>query len=143
MIYVLALLRGTCWNMTSGMSVFCISTCDSDFMIKLEFPLDSCGARLYSPPPPPSSFPRTTVRVPIPSRPTGGYFRFRSARPLPVGSPWPWTRRPPNRCHAPLPCPPSPFLCHARGTFTPIPNLAFSGDLADRSNPAPRARAQP
>ena len=24
-----------CWNLTSGMSVFCISTCDLDIMIKL------------------------------------------------------------------------------------------------------------
>ena len=79
-------------------------------------------------PPPPSPFPRTTVLVPIPSRPTGEYFRGRPARPLPFGSPCPWTRWPPNRCHGPLSYPPSPFLCHARGPFAPSPKLAHSGD---------------
>ena len=71
------------------------------------------GARLSSAPPPPFPFPRTTVLVPIPSLPTGEYFRGRPACPLPVGSPWPRTRRPPNRCQGPVPYPPSPFLCHA------------------------------
>ena len=70
-------------------------------------------------PPPPSPFPCTTALVPIPSQPTGEYFSGRPARPLPVGSPLPRTRRPPNRCQVPVPCPPSPFLCHARGPFAP------------------------
>ena len=95
------------------------------------------------PPPLPSPFPCTTVLVPMPSQPTVGYFRGRSARPLPIGPPWPWTRRPPNRCHGPLPCPPPPFLCHARGPFAPIPKSAYSGGPAVRYNPAPRARARP
>ena len=86
----------------------------------LELPLNSCGARLSSAPPP-SPFPRTTALVPIPSQPTGEYFCGRPARPLPVGSPWPRTRRPPNRCHVPRPCPPSPFLGHASGPFAPSP----------------------
>ena len=80
------------------------------------------------PPPPPSPFPRTTVLVPIPSRPTGEYFCGRPARPLPVGSPWPQTRRPHNRCQVPVPCPPSPFLCHSRSPFAPSPKLAYSSD---------------
>ena len=43
--------------------------------------LDYLGTRLYvSPPPPPSPFPRTTVRVPIPSLLTEEYFHGRSAR---------------------------------------------------------------
>ena len=82
------------------------------------------------PPPPPSPFPRTTVLVPIPSRPTGEYFRGRPARPLPVGPPCPRTRRPTNRCQGPVPCPPSPLLCHARGPFAPSPKSAYSGGLS-------------
>ena len=80
----------------------------------------------------PSPFPRTTVLVPIPSQPTGEYFRGLPARPLPVGTPWPRTRWTPNRCQGPVPCPPSPFLCHARGPFAPSPKSEFSGDQAVR-----------
>ena len=76
-------------------------------------PLGFCGARLSSSPP--SPFPCTTVRVPIPSRPTGEYFSGRPDRPLHFGSPWPRTRRPPNLCQGPIPYPPSPVLCHAHG----------------------------
>ena len=93
--------------------------------------------------PPPSPCPRTTVLVRIPSRPTGEYFRGRPAGPPPVGSPWPRTLRPPNRCHGPLPFPLSPFLCHACGPFAPIPKSEISGGPVSRSNPAPRARARP
>ena len=92
---------------------------------------------------PPSPFPSTTVLVPIPSRPTGEYFCGLPARPLPVGSPCPRTLRPPNRCHGPLPFPPSPFLRHARGSLAPSPKQAFSSDPMSRSNPAQRARARP
>ena len=77
------------------------------------------------------------------SRWSGGYFRGRPSRPLPVGPPWTRTRRPPNCCHGPLPCPPSPFLCHAHGPFAPSPKLAYSGGPAVRDNPAPQARARP
>ena len=92
---------------------------------------------------PPSPFPRTTVLFPIPSRPTGEYFRGPPSRPLPVGSPWPRTLRPPNLCHGPLTFPPSPFLCHARGPFAPSPKSSISSGPVSRSNPAPRARARP
>ena len=66
-----------------------------------------------------------------------------ATNPLPVGSPWPRTLQPPNRCHGPRPFPPSPFLRHARGSLAPIPKQAYSSDPLDRSNPAPRARARP
>ena len=46
-----------------------------------------CGACLSSAPP--SPFPRTTVRVPIPSLPTEEYFCGRPARPHPAGLPCP------------------------------------------------------
>ena len=52
--------------------------------------------------PPPSPFPRTTVLVPIPSLPAGGYFRGRPARPFPVGLPCPQTCQPPKRCQGPV-----------------------------------------
>ena len=57
----------------------------------------------------------TTVLVLIPPLPTGEYFCGRPARPLPVGPPWPRTRQNPKRCQGPVPCPPSPFRCHACG----------------------------
>ena len=66
--------------------------------------------------------PCRTVLVPIPTPPTGEYFRGRPARPLPVGSPWPRTRWPPNRCQGPVPYPPSPVLCHSRSP----PHLALN-----------------
>ena len=112
----------------------------SCLLMNARLPSDFCGARISSAPPPPSPFPRTTVLVPIPSRPTGEYFRGLPARPLSVGSPWPRTLRPPNRCPGPRPVPPSPFLRHARGSLAPSPKHAFSSDHAVRDNPAPRAR---
>ena len=79
-------------------------------------PLNNIGACLCLPPPhTPSPFTHTTVLVPIPSLPSGEYFRGRPACPLPVGLPWPRTRRPPKHFQGPVPCPPSPFRCHARG----------------------------
>ena len=82
-------------------------------------PLEYLSARLCVPLPPPYPFSRTTVLVPIPSLPTGAYFRGRPARPLPVGFPCSRTRKTPKRCQVPVPCPLPPFLCHARGPFTP------------------------
>ena len=70
-------------------------------------------------PPPPHTFPRTTVLVPIPSLPMGDYFRGCPARPLPVGSPWPRILRPPKLCQGPVPCTPYPFRVHARVTVAP------------------------
>ena len=68
-------------------------------------------------PPPPLPFPRTTVRVPIPSLLTGQYFRGRPARPHPAGLPCPQTpvgllnaNRAPFRVLPPLPIT-WPFLC--------------------------------
>ena len=71
----------------------------------IDFPLDSCGARLSVCPPPPSPFHHTTVLVPLLSLLTEEYFRGHSARPCPAG---------PGRpvgCFdvpGPRPCPPPP-----------------------------------
>ena len=94
--------------------------------------------------------PRTTVLVPIPSLPTGKYFRGHPARPLPVGPPWPQTRRPPKTLSGPrsMSTLPIPFPCswsghtltlkgilrrHGRGPRDPVTALVNRGDRGRRS----------
>ena len=96
---------------------------------------------LFLPPPPPSPFPRTTVRFPLLSLLTGACFRGRSARsPAPLG---PAVRAADFLVYGHSPCPPPPpphslvISSGSRSSFRGLVAVCCAG----RDNPAPRARA--
>ena len=106
----------------------------------LDSPRKYWFSSLSAHPPPPSPFPRAIVLVPIPSLPTGDYFRCRPLALSPSVPPGPGPVDLLNAVRAPFHVHPTRSVAIFVVRSHPNPSREFCGDQRSVGEPTPRAR---